>query len=299
MMRRRPSGAALSSVLLLAACGADDAGSSRRQDGAKDAATESGARDDAAGSELDARGIAHDGGGPLRCPEGLEGPVLVLVQAPLDAPVSAYCIDSTEVTSGQYAAFLSKGFAKQDPWCEGNTSFEPGSAAAGPDYPEMGADWCDAFAYCRWAGKHLCGKITAKPEGERLGPADYANPAASEWFNACSAGGTRAYPYGDTFDPSACKTQPDIDPTTAAAAPVGSLATCEGGVPGVFDLAGNVAEWENTCSDFTGSTDYCATRGGMFVSGNADTQRCDKVNPAQRSFAVAPLGFRCCASAIR
>ena len=32
-------------------------------------------------------------------------------------------------------------------------------------------DWCDAYAYCEWAGKRLCGKIGGGPNAD----ADYAD----------------------------------------------------------------------------------------------------------------------------
>ena len=31
-----------------------------------------------------------------------------------------------------------------------------------------------------------------------------ANANISEWYNACSAGGALAYPYGNTYEPEAC-----------------------------------------------------------------------------------------------
>jgi len=76
-------------------------------------------------------------------------------------PVNAgsFCIDSTEVTKGQYAAFLATtpSTAGQPAACANNTSFAP--AAAGPggtSDPVVEIDWCDAVAFCTWAKKKLC-----------------------------------------------------------------------------------------------------------------------------------------------
>ena len=75
----------------------------------------------------------------------------------------------------------------------------------------------------------------------------------SAWFLACSHGAEqRAYPYGNTFETASCNGcayeatcgQVVYNLTT----PVGSLASCAGGYPGLFDMSGNVEEWEDACT---------------------------------------------------
>jgi len=95
---------------------------------------------------------------------------LVQVPSPLGG---TYGIDRTEVSRAQYAKFLvSKGSdtSGQPPYCEWNKSYDPASSvrAAWPpldtgDHPVSQVDWCDAYAYCKWAQKRLCGKIGGGP----------------------------------------------------------------------------------------------------------------------------------------
>jgi len=78
----------------------------------------------------------------------------------------SYCIDATEVTQAQYSQFLfvKKGDTSgQEARCTWNMSY--GVTCGGFDpvarggYPVVCIDWCDAVAFCSWAGKRLCGKI--------------------------------------------------------------------------------------------------------------------------------------------
>src|SRR5262249_27268520 len=139
------------------------------------------------------------------CPSGLPGPLLVPFDNLFGAPS---CIDATEVTNEDYASFLADDppLELQPPACAFNTSFTPPfgwPAPAEPRRPVGNVNWCDAFAFCAWAGKHLCGR----PGG---GAAELEvsidKPVESAWFDACSHHGTRKYPYdpGNAFEPGAC-----------------------------------------------------------------------------------------------
>jgi formylglycine-generating enzyme required for sulfatase activity len=221
---------------------------------------------------------------------------------------TTYCIDSTEVTNEQYARFLL--FRESSPlWltadtthCLWNTTYRPSSgwpATGKENHPVAYVDWCDAYDYCWWAGKRLCGKIGG---GQVAGP-DYADTTKSEWFNSCSKGGTLTYPYGSTPSDTACNGQAD---GAGATVPVASKDTCEGGFPGLFDMSGNVSEWEDSCLEYptsptapapTGKSGICRVRGGSFddtssflsCSGNEFDIR-------NRDVAVDRLGFRCCSA---
>lgn len=215
------------------------------------------------------------------CPSG-RGPTMV--------SVSGYCIDSTEVTVGQYAAFLTaKGFETitQPAVCSWNTSFSPSPwPQSGDTMPVYGADWCDAWAFCAWAGKRLCGKIGggANPHGS------YGDATSSQWFHACSANGTRVFPYGNAYQANACQGG-DIKPNRLV--PVGSKSTCVGGFPDVFDMSGNVYEWEDSCTGTAGSGDMCRIRGGGYLSPES-YMRCALDRSYTRNARELNVGFRCC-----
>jgi formylglycine-generating enzyme required for sulfatase activity len=233
----------------------------------------------------------------------LHGPVLVLVPTPSGSPVAGYCIDATEVTNAQYAEFsgASVPTSGQDAHCSWNFDFTPnaGWPATGKDaYPVVNVDWCDAFAYCKWAGKHLCGSTA----GGSNDFAQFANAQQSQWFNACSAAGTLTYPYGNAYDGAKCVGngydgtagyQTGSDKMFA----VMTASGCHGPGPyaGVYDLSGNVWEWEDSCNGSTGANDQCRQRGGGFT--NDQALACNWDASDNRGYADGILGFRCCAPA--
>jgi len=140
--------------------------------------------------------------------------------------IDSFCIDATEVIERDYGAFLTakKGDTSgQHPACAANTSFQPEPTLFPkvPTGPVRGVDWCDAHAYCAWAGKRLCGKIG----GGTVPKLALDDPEVSQWYRACSKAGTRAFPYGNTYDPMACRTN------QSGSVVAGSLAKCEGATP--------------------------------------------------------------------
>lgn len=274
--------AAFASLLLLEGCGARSA---------LDATTERHGQGGQGGTNQDDGGIGGDGatghggsgGGPLPpgCLAQLPGPKLVKVEL----SDRAFCIDSTEVTNADYAAWLE---TNPDPGaqlasCSWNESFEPWDQvwpvpSDHMDHPVAGVDFCDADAYCRFAGKHLC--RTGSESGD-----------AEEWLTACTRNGEQAFPYGNSFVADACNgIELGIDGTV----PVGSLSSCEGGFAGLFDLVGNVTEWVDDCEG-TGKSDYCATLGGgwLFQEGIS----CNTRFAFAREIGGAYTGFRCCRDA--
>ena len=110
---------------------------------------------------------------------------------------------------------------------------------------------------------------------------------------ACSAGGSSAYPYGDVFIDQACKGQGG----GTSPVDVGSATGCEGGVPGVFDMSGNVAEFESLTNGASGPMDQVRIRGGSYVGSAADLL-CGATGATTRQTRSGRVGFRCCADVV-
>jgi len=214
-----------------------------------------------------------------RCEDGacvLRGPPMV--------KVGNFYIDSTEVTVGQYAAFVVDTdfeVPPQAPLCSWNWKYYPADFSfppADPDKPMVEVDWCDAASYCQWAGKHLCGNID---RSARLAQKDFADPRQSQWFLAC--GGPQGLDHPSLS--GGCN-------DSASATRRAGTTSCEGSVPGVFDLEGNVAEWIDTCLDTNdGQFNLCYPVGGGFP----DQASCRTFpNGSARSTQRDWIGFRCC-----
>lgn len=227
----------------------------------------------------------------VACPAGAPGPAMVLIKT----EEGNYCIDTTEVTQSQYAAFLASKplqSAQSEAWCQkNNPSYEPkyqddtgqGNCQPGAvdpeskgDWPMVCVDWCDAKAYCAWAGKRLCGSR----QGGALKSTEDASSLESQWNYACTNGGTTKLAYGDQPDASKC---PPLK--------IGSVKELSGcrGVIAPFDeivgLAGNVDEWEDACDDVI----HCAVRT------NTGDKPCSQLNTASINDGSPGTGFRCCA----
>jgi formylglycine-generating enzyme required for sulfatase activity len=238
----------------------------------------------AGGASVGGAGQGGSGGNPPSCPTD-GGP---MVQVP--SPGGSYCIDKTEVTQDAYYDFL--GIADpsdQVGACVGN-DFDPTcdfTPIGTPTVPVTCVDWCDAVAFCKVAGKRLCGKIG----GGSVAPGDAANEAESQWYNACSEGGAKVFPYGNFYQGDSCH---GLDTGASDPEPVGSYPTCNGGYAGILDMSGNVREWEDSCS--AGS---CLQRGGGLLeiesSGNKHNLRCDSDGAEPLTQTSDKVGFRCCA----
>jgi formylglycine-generating enzyme len=243
---------------------------------------------DGGGSDDGSSGASDGGAVGARCPEG-RGPSMVLV-------ADRFCIDSTEVTQQQYVEFTQSTGGEtsgQPPECAWNTSFGAGcgfSPAQKPNHPVEAVDWCDALAFCRWAGKRLCG--ASDGSGTQRGDV-IRETAKNAWYATCTGGGALTYAYGDSYDGGVCN---GADFDAGEARPVGTLPGCEGGYRGVFDLLGNALEWVDFCDpgDAGPDTDRCYIMGGSYGQGK-DALRCGYAQAYQRSFKYCEIGFRCCA----
>lgn len=235
---------------------------------------------------------------PNRCPSG-HGPRMVEVSA---GGGVTYCIDATEVTNAQFDQFVRAtdggwpGDAGRPPLCYNRvdgTTCSPAEAdpVARPNHPVPCVIWCDAFAYCAWAGKRLCGRI-----GGGSLPADSQNEVGvAQWFHACSSGGAHKWTFGDVYQKNACN---DLSHSLLDASfeytPVGSMPDCHPPSPPyapIVDMTGNVSEWEDSCD-----AGQCAFRGGDTHS-NFPTDTCSNAGWATTmgSMFGHDHGFRCCA----
>lgn len=243
---------------------------------------------------------AADADAASECP-GTKGPKMVRVDG--------YCIDATEVTEAQYLEFFSRvspaaaldaspplmpqECAFKDSFLPGGKNFCYWNPDVYPNFPVVCVDWCDAYAYCKWAGKRLCGAIGGGPIAWAGG--DDINPDRDQWYRACSRAGTRAYPYGSPHAPGACHDE-FVD---AGVNEAGAYPQCQGGYEGIFDMTGNASEWEDSCDDSGGGdagTHRCKQRGRSYFSNAGEDATCRVTElGAPRRAHFEDIGFRCCA----
>lgn len=229
-------------------------------------------------------GSGGTAGATTACP-GHGGPTMIRVPM-------GYCIDSTEVTQAQYQAWLNTNppTSGQITDCSWNTSYIPTNEftpLVTPNVPVMYINWCDAYAYCAAVGKRLCGKIG----GGSNAYADWNNASASQWYAACSMNGTRTYPYGNVYNPNACN---GSDSNHGAPIDVRNMSSCQSYV-GLFDMSGNVGEWEDSCEGHA-RWSYCRIRGGCFCPRFTGLHlTCGMAEyGSNRDSNDKRFGFRCC-----
>jgi len=149
--------------------------------------------------------------------------------------LSAFQMQRNEVTVGEYIAFLNAlGAGSHLKGCEGQlcapTQTEDKSSpiaydgkvyTAANDAPMYKVTWYGAKVFCEAAGGRL--------------------PTEAEWEYAARGTDGRIYPWGNTWDPLNARTSV---PATTKIGPVGIDSYPSGVSPfGLYDMAGNVAEW--------------------------------------------------------
>ena len=182
-----------------------------------------------------------------------------------------YAIDSFEFTNARFARFASACLTSADLW--GDWELRPGDggylASVGREsFPARYVTYDQAAAACAYEGKTLCN--------------------ASQWSRACAGDGGFVYPWGNDAAPAACNGAGSWPDGGASPRAVGAMTTCEGAWPGVYDMAGNVAEWTSEM----GRT-HRITRGGSFMVGVAQLA-CDQTVEAAEATQSEVIGFRCC-----
>lgn len=228
-----------------------------------------------------------------------------------------FWIDETEVTVRQYDRFVNERPAElwpQDSQSCGwklqqlsNPRFDDANTCRieaqdrepepfDPDKPMRCIDWCDARAFCIWAGKDLC---AIRPSVDNYYPVE-----PEQWSIACSP--TSAYPYGSTPERRACNI--GIPPEECglltggkcSVSKVKHFAHCT--YPGgPFDMVGNVSEWVLPCevgngNGGDGASDYCVHRGGSFEDSELEVScSLPALLTERRDQRSRTRGFRCCA----
>lgn len=213
-------------------------------------------------------------------------------------PNAGYCIDRTEVTVADYRAFvLARGgdFSNQRADCAWNKNYVhttiPAQGSPQDQLPMRYVDFCDALAFCDWAGKRLCGAIG----GGSAYPDAGASTNVDQWYRACSKNndGLHNFPYGQTFDATRCNVRGDDGGVAPGPVDVGSMPGCEGGYSGIFDMGGNLAEWEDLCqANPDGGPMSCSLRDSDWRDPNRHP--CSYFYLQQSTLFQSGIGFRCC-----
>jgi formylglycine-generating enzyme len=206
-----------------------------------------------------------------------------------------YCIETTEVTQTQYQAFLTEPPGPYDQIADCvETEFDPPVESCftpeeTPNAPVACVSWCQATAYCRWAGKRLCG-FTSRPE---LSPAELVeDPKLNEWLSACTNRGKRKYAYGNDVDAVSC-------PLISQGSYNVGQPDCVDAGGDVFELSGGVGEWIAHCSHTGGSTYVQCTSMGYVDTYDEEPRSCDASIAALWSTPNRMVGIRCCADPVQ
>ncbi|HEX8731981.1 MAG TPA: SUMF1/EgtB/PvdO family nonheme iron enzyme [Ktedonobacterales bacterium] len=134
-----------------------------------------------------------------------------------DVPTDKYAIATYPVTIAEYQLFL-RAQGKTLPARHG-----------GEDHPVTDISWYDAWRYAAWLSA--------------CSGSQWRLPTEAEWEKAARwdprTNRSRAYPWGDAFDPRRCNTYESRVETTTV---IGRYSDGKSSL-GAYDMAGNVVEW--------------------------------------------------------
>jgi len=160
--------------------------------------------------------------------------------------------DSASVTTGTYC---------MDYYEYPNSKAQP---------PATGLSFNAAKSACEKKGRRLC--------------------TEAEWERACKGPSNSRFPYGNTYDASACNTEDESGAPRAVGSAV-DFKRCKSGFT-VFSLAGNAEEW--TSDDFKGGGASKVVKGG--AADRPDwASRCAARRGLAPGSSKPTLGVRCCA----
>lgn len=207
-----------------------------------------------------------------------------------------YWISKTPITNAQFRPFVeSDGYTNRNywteegwDWCQKRPFVQPeywdNPEYNGADHPVIGISWFEAVAYCRWLSAQI--GIT------------FRLPTEAEWEKAARGPDGRIWPWGDSWDPTACN-YGNHRTTRVGYYRIGASPY------GVLDMAGNVWEWcatkwqkqypyqvENEWeANYLKGNVRRALRGGSHSSEHKDTRGSRRLNllPRNRQYTI---GFR-------
>lgn len=201
--------------------------------------------------------------------------------------VTGFAMDRTEVTVRDYRVCVRVGRCAPPGFAVGDPRYDR------PGLPVTHVRWQDAARYCEFSGGRL--------------------PTEAEWEFAARGKSSRTFPWGNVQHPSICNhgsfASVDLDATDGhlELADAGAMADCR--TPeGIFDLAGNVAEWvrdfydqddEGFGHEGEPATDPVGPDTGAFhvVKGGSYRDGMPWLRSAARTTLSAPyasdVGFRC------
>lgn len=186
----------------------------------------------------------------------------------------SFCIDRYEAT------VRTGSLGNREQPLEGDGSTDAIAESIRFAVPVGGTSWYQARAACANAGKRLC--------------------SAREWLLACRGSTDATFPYGEIYEPGTCN---GFDATrggiTEAGAlirpdnrPEGTVATGCVSEDGVYDLSGNLWEWNST--RFLQDTRR-GLAGGSFRSNRTGLSCVTDDRHEVPGQAIETYGFRCCA----
>jgi formylglycine-generating enzyme required for sulfatase activity len=187
-------------------------------------------------------------------------------------PVGSTCVDESEVTLAAYTACVTANVCT----AAGQADFCNWGRPDRLDHPINCVDWCQATAYCVYAGKRL--------------------PTAAEWVQAGRGQKPRIYPWGYRLpdNEALCWRRYDFDRREG-------LGTCPVTEPlldktpeGIGGMAGNVREWTSSRWNSITESRWKSVRGGAWET----DPRYGSIRPDvnlrfDAATRVADLGFRC------
>lgn len=217
--------------------------------------------------------------------------------------LNPFFIEITEVNLRQYVAFLNSiGAGSHQNGCLGqaciatqtenqfsNIEFDSANYTVAPVFanlPASGVSWYGASAYCEAIGRRL--------------------PTEAEWERAARGPNNLLYPWGPDWVAGYAQVRiPSEGNQSASIAEVGSIPNNRSGF-GVFDMAGNVAEWVN---DYYSATYYASgenlnpqgptfgtnrvLRGGSWDTPPFFSRSVHRQDSAPTSTGELWMGFRC------